>query len=435
MSKKTRRNVLATAGTIGTLSLAGCISGTVDDRFSIPSFGSDNDGEPPDPSGDDAQPAENGSDEPAADDRPGESIDDFEDLDHWFAFVGHGDIAPTTEDAYHGAQSAHIEADADAEYAGVYREFVEPLDLHDQNLSLAVKYTGRELFDLHVQVLAPNSRNYLGCRRVLTGPQDRWTRIDLGANYRETQPDLHDVREIRIIGRRRADDSGSIEFAVDDLRATQRPDTGAVMLLFDGTLESHYTSGLEIMDEYGFAGVECVTPETVGRDGRLTLDQLREMNDAGWEMISRPRVGGQFMHEYSVEEQEGMIRRTQTYLRNRGFEDGASHFFTPRNVIGPDGMDLVREYHELAFRYGGGPNALPVTDPQNLGHFTARDLEDAMGFIDLAAEYRQLAIPRIETIGQDDMDEDDLHTLFEHIDAADVRVLTASDVSVDGYWA
>lgn len=438
MTRKTRRNVLAAAGTVSAISLAGCVSGVAEEDLPFLGGGDDSVDSPPE-NGDDDPPDHNGDqngdgngDEDIDElDLPGESIDGFEDLDPWFSMVGQGEIEATTEDVYNGEQSALVRAEDGVDYAGVYREFFDPIDLSENNLSLALKYTGQEMLDITVQVLAPNSRNYLSQRRVLTGPENHWVRIDLGANYEETQPDLHEVREIRVIGRRRGSDSGEIEFAIDDLRAVPRPDSGAVVLMFDGTLESHYKHALDILNEYGYVGVEAVTPETVGQDGRLSTDQMREMQDAGWEMIARPRVGGQDMTEFSAEEQEGMIRRTQTYLMNRGFDSGADHFFTPRNMIGPRGMELVREYHESGFRYGGGPNALPVTDPHNLAHFTARDLDTTESFIDLVGTYNQLAVPRFEYIGDDGMAEDDFRLLLDHIEQADVEVTTVSELLSD----
>lgn len=431
MVDQTRRSVLGAAGAIGLVSLAGCVTGDGND----PPTSTDGNDTYTDTDGTDVDSVDDQDDDPADDENendlehlPGESVDDFENLDKWFAFVGQGTLEATADDVYGGTQSAHMHAEEDIEWAGIYREFSEPLDLSGKNLSLAIKFTGRDLLDLRVQIIAPNTNNLLNLRRTLTGPADRWMRVDLGANFQETQPDLFDVREIRVTARRRGGEGGPIDVSVDDLRAVDRPDTGYVMLLFDGTLEAHHETAFDIMQEYEFAGVESVIPEAVDNDGRLSLQQMREMRDAGWDMIARPRVGGQFMHEFSREEQEGMIRRTQTYLRNRGFEDGAKHFFTPRNVIGPEGMDLVREYHEQAFRFGGAPNGLALTDPHNLGHFSAANGGDTKAFIELAAQYDQLAIPRFGDVGGDGMSEDAFRDLLDHIDEADVQVITATDL-------
>jgi len=203
------------------------------------------------------------------------------------------------------------------------------------------------------------------------------------------------------------------------------------MLLFDGTLESHYTSAFDRMQEYGFAGVEAVIPEAVGEGGRLTLDKLTELDGAGWDLAARPRTGSKFLHEFTPEQQEGMIRRTKAYLENRGFEDGAKHFVTPRNILGSTANDLVREYHEQAFRFGGGPNGLPLTDPHNVGFFAGDAGDETKTYVDYAAEYGELAVLHFEYIGEDGMSEAAFDGLLEYIDAQNVEVVTATDLLGD----
>ncbi|WP_265110943.1 polysaccharide deacetylase family protein [Halosolutus halophilus] len=421
MTNRNRRSFVTTVAATGTLGLAGCLSSLRDWRGG--------DGEPTaadSPASGDGEPG--GSDLP---DLPGESIDDFETLDEWVAMIDAGELEAATDDPYGGSQSARLTADAETEYAAVYTTRSDGLDLREKNLSLAVSFTGREQLHLTLELFAPNSRNVHALRRTLTGPTDRWVRVDFGTSRIDTQPDLADVREIRLAVRRRGDLSGPIECRVDDLRAVDRPETGKVLLLFDGTLESHYTTALEHLNEYGYAGVEAVIPEAVGESGRLALDELDALADAGWDMAARPRTGAQFLHEYTPEEQEGMIRRTKAFLENRGYEAGAKHFVTPRNVLGSDSLDLVREYHEQAFRFGGGPNALPLTDPHNVGFFSGDAGQETKSYVDYAAEYGQLAVLHFEYVGEDGMSERAFADLLEHVDAAGVEVVTATDLLED----
>lgn len=437
-----RRSFLTAAGSIGTLSLAGCLADVNvlndTDKTEAPAqSGGDPDGDSnsnANANGDGNESANESDDEPNSDEStdelehlPGETIVDFEELDSWIAMAGQGRITDEDGDVYAGARSARIAAKEGIDYAAAYRMYPDGLDLTGKNLSLAVKYTGRDQFDLTVQLLAPNSQNVLSFRRTLTGPADIWQRVDLGVNAATTQPDLQDVQEIRIIGRRRGDESGDIEFLVDDLRAVDRPDRGAVMLLFDATLESHYTTAFEITEEFGYPGVEAVIPEAVGENGRLTIDEMGELDDAGWDMAARPRTGAQFLHDFSTKQQEGLIRRTKAYLENRGFEDGARHFVTPKNLIQAETMEFVREYHDQAFRFGGAPNAIPTTDSHNLGTFWGTG-SDTKHFVDMAAQYNQLAVLRFEEIGDDGFAEDDFRELLEYIDEQDVAVVSASDL-------
>lgn len=413
MTNRNRRSFVSAVGTAGLLGLSGCLSVTErssGDDGSTPSSGT-----------------EGGGGQKPLEDLPGESIADFEDPDAWTSMLAGGDLEAETDDPYAGSQSARLTADEDADYAGIYRTFPGGTDLGDRNFSAAVQLIGHDQLQVTLEVLAPNSRNTLTMTRTLTGPTDRWVRVDFGVTQADTAPDLTDVREIRLTARRRGED-GPVDCRIDDLRAVERPERGRVMFLFDGTLESHYTRALEHMEAYGYAGVEAVIPEAVGDGGRLTIDQLEELADAGWDAVARPRTGSRDIHDFTPEEQEGMIRRTRAYLENRGFEDGANHFVTPRNVLGPETMDLVREYHEQAFRYGGGPNALPLTDPHNVGTFSADAGEETNRYVDLAAEYGQLAVLRVEDVGDDGMSEAAFRDVLEHVEASGAEVVTASEL-------
>ncbi|MFD1563889.1 hypothetical protein ACFR99_10040 [Haloarchaeobius amylolyticus] len=420
MTNRNRRSFVTTVAAAGTLGLAGCLSQVREWRGA--------DGKPTS-----AQSGGDTTDSGSRDrlDLPGEPIDRFEDLGEWSAMIDAGDLEAGTDDPYAGSQSAHLTASENAEYAAVYRTIPDGLDLSNKNLSLAVNFTGRDQLHLTLELFAPNSRNVHAMQRTLTGPADRWVRVDFGTDRIETQPELSDVREIRLIARRRGDTTGSIDCQVDDLRAVDRPDTGRVMLLFDGTLESHYTAAFDRMQAYDFAGVEAVIPEAVGEGGRLTLDKLIELDDAGWDLAARPRTGSKFLHEFTPEQQEGMIRRTKAYLENRGFEDGAKHFVTPRNVLGSTANDLVREYHEQAFRFGGGPTGLPLTDPHNVGFFAGDAGDETRTYVDYAATYGQLAVLHFEYIGDDGMSERAFDGLLEYIDAQNVDVVTATDLLGD----
>ncbi|MFA9415106.1 hypothetical protein [Natrinema sp. HArc-T2] len=420
MTNRNRRSFVTTVAAAGTLGLAGCLSQVRELRGA--------DGKP--------TSAQSGGDTPDSGSRdrldlPGEPIDRFEDLGEWSAMIDAGDLESGTDDPYAGSQSAHLTASENAEYAAVYRTVPDGLDLSNKNFSLAVNFTGRDQLHLTLELFAPNSRNVHAMQRTLTGPVDRWVRVDFGTDRIETQPELSDVREIRLIARRRGDTTGPIDCQVDDLRAVDRPDTGRVMLLFDGTLESHHASAFDHMQAYDFAGVEAVIPEAVGEGGRLTLDKLTELDDAGWDLAARPRTGSKFLHEFSPEQQEGMIRRTKAYLENRGFEDGAKHFVTPRNILGSTANDLVREYHEQAFRFGGGPNGLPLTDPHNVGFFAGDAGNETKTYVDYAAEYGELAVLHFEYIGEDGMSEQAFDGLLEYIDTQNVEVVTATDLLGD----
>ncbi|PCR89643.1 polysaccharide deacetylase family protein [Natrinema ejinorense] len=417
MTNRNRRSFVTAVAAAGTLGLAGCLSQVREWRGAG--------GEPTSVRAGDESPASGTGSRP---DGPGKSIDRFEDLDEWTAMIDAGELEVGTDDPYAGSQSARLTASDETDYAAVYRTVPDGLDLSDRALSLAVAFDGRDQLHLTLELFAPNSRNVHAMQRTLTGPTDRWVRVDFGTDRIDAQPDLTDVRQIRLIARRRGDMTGPIDCRVDDLRAVDRPETGKIVLLFDGTLESHHATAFERMDAYGFAGVEAVIPEAIDGDGRLSLEQLGELDDAGWDLAARPRTGSRFLHEFPPERQAELIRRTKAFLEERGFEDGARHFVTPRNVLGSTANDLVREYHDQAFRFGGGPNGLPLTDPHNVGFFAGDAGDETETYVDYAAEYDQLAVLHFEHIGGDGMSERAFTALLEYIDGRNVDVVTATEL-------
>ncbi|APX00007.1 hypothetical protein CHINAEXTREME_04900 [Halobiforma lacisalsi AJ5] len=428
MTDRTRRSFVTAVVSAGALGSAGClsnVSGRDGSNGSRPAESSPNAVE--DANGDvDGDGNETAAERP---DLPGERIASFEPLDDWVSMIDAGTLEAATDDPYAGTQSARLRAD-DAEYAAVYTTNPHGIDLRESNLSLAVKAAEREQLQLTLELLAPDHRNAVALRRTLIGPTDRWVRVDFGTGRVEGEPSLADVREIRLSVRPRGDSTGPVDCRVDDLRAVDRPETGKVLLLFDGTLESHHSVALERLSEHGFAGVEAIIPEAVGetRSGRLTREQLDDLADAGWDLAARPRTGARSLADYAPDEQAELIRRTKAYLETNGFEDGADYFVAPRNVVGPNTMDLVEDHHEGAFRFGGAPNALPVTDPHNLGFFSGAEGDVTKEYVDRAAEFGQLAVLHFEHVGDDGLSERAFADLLEHVDRADVDVVTATEL-------
>ncbi len=427
MTNRNRRSFITTTAVAATAGLAGCVS-EVRESLPFQSGDSDNGGNDDDDDGNN-EDGETEADE--LDHLPGETVENFDDLDGWVSLLDGGELEAATDDPYAGSQSARLTADEGTEFAGIYSTFSGGLDLSEQNLSFAVKYANREQLHLTVELFAPDSNSVHSFTRTLVGPADRWVRVDLGTTGLDSHTDRSSVQEIRIAARRRGGEDGAIECEIDDIRSVSRPDRGKVMLLFDSTLESHHSEALEPMQEHDFAGVEAVIPDAVGETDRLTYGSLQELHDAGWEMIARPQTGSQRLPDFEADEQERAIEQTKSYLESRGFDDGAEHFVVPGNILGSNTIDAVREHHEQAFRYGGSPNALPLTDPHNIGVFPGSEGDVTKQYVDYAAEHSQLAVLRFEELGDDGMEIDAFEDLLEHIDDQDIDVVTATELRED----
>jgi peptidoglycan/xylan/chitin deacetylase (PgdA/CDA1 family) len=69
---------------------------------------------------------------------------------------------------------------------------------------------------------------------------------------------------------------------VDGAYLPERP----IVITFDDGDVSVYDAAFPIMQEFGFVGVNYIVSSYVGVDGYMTIDQIRETVDAGWEVGS-----------------------------------------------------------------------------------------------------------------------------------------------------
>lgn len=370
----------------------------------------------------------------------GEVLEDFsEGVDSWFDLDSNGEFEETN-DVSNGDAGIRLTADEGEAYVGAIRAFEDPIDLSGKNLSVSFSAASPQIHRVEIQLIAPDESNVLELNRSHTGPLDYWMTADLGATGEEGDPDLSAVYEMRLIGRDRAQEA-VIDISVDEIRAHDAPDQGRVMLTWDDNHETQERA-FELMSEFDFPGVDGVITHSVGNGDRLDVHTLREMGDAGWDIVSHPHHpenGGQPLvaDNFSEEEISQVMQDSVDWLEQRGFEDGADYLITPGNLRDATHMEIVQEHHEMAISYGGAPVGQPLTNAYAVGRFDGYNPEDVREYVDLAAKYNQLAIPMWHTIGEegeqvgdDDVDitVEEFEELLQYIDDADVEVVTLSDL-------
>lgn len=73
-----------------------------------------------------------------------------------------------------------------------------------------------------------------------------------------------------------------------------------IILTFDDSNEDNYTNAFPIMKKYGFTGVLYVVVEYINTANYLTVDQIKEMAAAGWEVGSHTETHPNLMNSSSV---------------------------------------------------------------------------------------------------------------------------------------
>ncbi len=332
-----RRRDLIVAG-LGSY-LAGCLSRESTSAPRNDTTGAEPNGNEPSAVESDADDVAEDAASDAADPAP---LEDFEDLSPWTCDGG----TLTADDAtyYGGSQAARIDIRPGDRRGSIRRTFAEPVDLTGNGLSLALRAT--EAVYPRIQLFDTDGE-----------------RLDLRAPVRAGLPlqsypfgidhdggcDRSAVSELRIFTYTGGGESLSLW--CDHLARTPRPDTPVVLLQFDDGSATDYARAAPILESHGYPATTFVNPDAVGGSDALDLDQLGELRADGWTVGS---------HAYSHDSlssldpaaQEASIRESKEWLVDHGFEAGAEYFAYPFSDYDATTLELVDEYHRLAFAAG-----------------------------------------------------------------------------------
>ncbi|SER17272.1 polysaccharide deacetylase family protein [Natrinema salaciae] len=372
-----RRRYLAVASS---LCLAGCsASRNADSPAGSDSNSTGNSASPPVGEPDDPTP----TDEPS----PLRTLDDFESLDSWESFSG--TLSADANRAVVGTQSAKLEVPAGERTGGITTTFAEPRDFSDVVPGLAVATD--ELVVPWLR-LVDDDGNEIDYRRAVKGGLP-FERYNFGVDAIEPKFDSGAVREVHILVW-----SGEEARTVwlDDLHLVPRPETGKVMFQFDDAHVTDYTTALPLLEEYDYPAVTFVNPgrieaQTRGADDpggfpRLTVEQVHELHDAGWVVgnhcHSHPRLP-----ELDAAGQEREISEGKAWLEAEGFDEGARYFAYPFGEYDERTLELVDEYHDLAFA-GGRPVQGYAVNPRQTSRIGEPSAEQVQTAIERTAAMR-----------------------------------------------
>ncbi len=354
----------------------------------------------------------------------GTLVSDFsEDLGSWIAMTGDGVVEGDEEAALVGETAAFVRGEG--ERAGVFRAF-DDFDAEGQHVSFAVKLSELGGRHVNVEMLAPYQSDSVVARRRIPRELDGWMRMDVGYTGDRGEPSFESINEMRVWV-----DSGEereVEFHLDDLRSTPAADRGQVILTFDGGFESHYTTLFDVMQDRDLQGVIGIVPPTVNVGGRLSIDQMREMRDAGWDMASFP-LRNDALPEMESEEKRQVIEGDQSYLEGRGFPDGSRIFLAPYHRLDAESLEVVREVHDCSITFGGSLNAAPPADAHTLSRINANEMGPVRSFTELAERHNQLLVLRLDEIGEDAaVDMEYFEGLLDYLEDSDLDIVTASEM-------
>jgi peptidoglycan/xylan/chitin deacetylase (PgdA/CDA1 family) len=429
----TRRKFLTVAGVAGVTGLAGC-SGGAEPTTSEQTAAAETTTASTTATGNESGETTAANAEPVESPfQRGTVVDDFEAVgskDSRWGTIG-GTVEADTEDVYAGTQSVHM-TNENGDVAGIFKSFPDGLDLSNHDLSIAVKLEQPVRGRFAAEFIAPARSDMLVSKRYIPKELNGWVRFDLGYTGRTGDPMIASIQELRLMVL--TEEGTPIDVHVDDLRKVPKPDTGKVVLQFDDSRASHYDVAFEALQERGWAGGSAIIPDSINSDGYLTTGQMREMRDAGWDMMSHPQAP-EPLPQYSAAKQQQLIQQAYNYLDLKGFSEGARHFVAPYNRVSKTTLDIVAEYHDAGYLFGACPNnAQQPSNMHAISRVMGRDPQGTRRILNIADAYNQLAVVTWHTIGYGEDYEtspEDFENVLNHIEQTGLEVVAPSDL-LDG---
>ena len=123
-----------------------------------------------------------------------------------------------------------------------------------------------------------------------------------------------------------------------------------VILAFADAQEGAYSVAFPAMRARGVRGVAYVNVEPIvlGQAGRLTAEQLDELNAAGWDIASHG-----YTHTdptaLTAQQLDDNLREAHQWLLDRGYSRGARHYGPPSNDCDQRVMDAALQYYQTVW--------------------------------------------------------------------------------------
>ncbi|QCS44110.1 polysaccharide deacetylase family protein [Natrinema versiforme] len=356
------------------------------------------------------------------DEEPG-SFDQFDDLSMWE--VMEGSLELDDERAYVGDQSGRMTADESEERVMIKRRFDSLRDLSDEFPALA--FATEDDVDPVVQLSdTDGNRLLLQCN---VEPGLPFAHHDLGVIDTVGDPDLSAIKHIKISVWTSEDQSATLW--VDDLQFVSRPETGKVLIQFDGGTETAYTQARSTLSEYDYPATAFVPTDRVGASGYLDQDQLETLQSDGWTIGSQATTGSGLAGD-SESAQRDQIEGAVEWLEDNGFEDGADYFSYPLNRYDETTLSIVEETHDVGF-VGGYAGHGSLLNPALAPRTVSPSADEAQQLLEWTAQFRTITTLTYTDLSGDSAAafEGMVSALDDLESAGDLEVITPDDLASD----
>jgi len=350
----------------------------------------------------------------------------FEDLSYWTSDSG-VKLQADSETYYQGTQSARIEGRSGT----IRRQFPVPVNLQGKDLSLALKIGGPLPTTVRIYLYDTGGNTTRLLQNYHGKQPDGWVRVNPSIN--SAGADMSSIEQVLITIDGPAPNK---KYWVDDLKFHDKAaKQGQVMFSFDYITRSIYEVAFPMMQDRGIKGAVAVPADNVGNADRLNWDELKEMQNAGWEICSMTN-DWESMYGQSKNIQRQRMERAIRLIKDNGLG-------TPKALMYPKGFadnttyELAQELHDISFvRYGNteaGLSQSAIMGPAFVNRSRPNTPEAVKNQLGPISDYNGLYTIVHNRIGGDAQNTRSeframLDTVRKRQNQGDIQVVTPSDV-------
>lgn len=274
-----------------------------------------------------------------------------------------------------GEQSLKITTEGDGS-AVFSRKALEPaLNFTDKVLKVWIKVDGVDNVDeLRLTTTGDDFRTWSDYWISGSGAQatflrdNKWNVITLSPaqSVMIGAADVSRVDNIQI----RISDKGTakpVSVWLNSIALVPKNDRAIVTFAFDDGFDSDYIMARPVLDKYHFPATSYVVGSTVGSSGKLSIEQLKNLQELNrWDISS---------HSYSHSnltarpraEIEDDLSLSKKFLENNRLYKGSEHFAFPYGEFDSEALRaVVQKYFKTARTVEGPVETLPPSDPYRL---------------------------------------------------------------------
>lgn len=134
---------------------------------------------------------------------------------------------------------------------------------------------------------------------------------------------------------------------------------------FDDGWKSTYTEAFRILEDNNIPGTLSVISSHVGYPDFCSLGELKDMYDAGWDLVNHTQ-SHKNLSEISSEEAEKEISICLNYLNDNGFTRASDHFVPPYCATNEKVEEIISKYAVTSRPQWNAYNELPIIDPYKM---------------------------------------------------------------------